>query len=46
MNSKMIESEMFVLTRKDMSHCSKNVSVVWMLQPATEAVVGKRKREN
>jgi hypothetical protein len=46
MNSKMIESGMFVLTRKDMGHCSKNVPVAWMLQPATEAVVDKREREN
>jgi hypothetical protein len=40
-NSKIVKSEMVVLTRREKA----DVAMGWMLQPATGAVVGKRERE-
>jgi hypothetical protein len=47
MNSKMIKSEILVLTGKEKTDVVDiDVTMDWMLQPAVRVVVDEREREN
>jgi hypothetical protein len=47
MNSKMIKSEILVLTGKEKTDVVDiDVTMGWMLQPAVRVVVDEREREN